>query len=133
MIEKEPIRKANFVYPKDKTLRHFTNASYTRKLSNGETSDRKWLIYSKQANKVFCFCCKLFKPNNYIKNISLANDGFNDWKHLFDRLKEHENSFQHITCMNSWNELKVRLDNVKKIDKDLQKKFQSRNNVGEKF
>ncbi|KAL7610256.1 spindle assembly checkpoint component MAD1-like [Lactuca sativa] len=83
LIEKWPIRESNFVYPKDNLSRHFSYASYTRKLSN-------------------------------------ANDGFNDWKHLFDRLKEHENSSQHLFCMDSWDELIARFDKNKTIDKDLQ-------------
>ncbi|XP_052621592.1 uncharacterized protein LOC111891056 [Lactuca sativa] len=51
-----------------------------------------------------------------------TNDGFNDWKHLFDRLKEHENSSQHLFCMDSWDELIARFDKNKTIDKDLQNK-----------
>ncbi|XP_023734363.1 uncharacterized protein LOC111882238 [Lactuca sativa] len=85
LIEKVAIRESNFVYPKDNLSKHFSYASYTRKLSN-------------------------------------ANDGFNDWKHLFDRLKEHENSSQHLFCMDSWDELIARLDKNKTIDKDLQNK-----------
>ncbi|KAL7583920.1 uncharacterized protein LOC111918056 [Lactuca sativa] len=85
LIEKGPIRESNFVYPKDNLSRHFSYASYTRKLSH-------------------------------------ANDGFNDWKHLFDRLKEHENSSQHLFCMDSWDELIARFDKNKTIDKDLQNK-----------
>ena len=124
MVEKgPPIRESNFEYPKNSLSRCFTYGAYTRKLSNGETSDRKWLIYSKKFDKVFCFCCKLFKPNNDVPNISLANNGFNDWKHRRDRLKDHEKSVQRITCMNSWNELKVRLSNNKTIDKDLQQQI----------
>ena len=71
---------------------------------------------------MFCFCCKLFKPNNYVNKISLANDEFNDWKCLFDRLNEHENSSQHLFCMDSWDELIARFDKNKTIDKDLQNK-----------
>ena len=47
--------------PKDLENRHFSSTHYTRYLSNGEKTIRKWLVYSISLNKVFCFYCKLFK------------------------------------------------------------------------
>ncbi|XP_071741415.1 uncharacterized protein [Rutidosis leptorrhynchoides] len=46
--------------PKNQSSRRFSSFSYTRTLANNEKCDREWLVYSKELDRVFCFCCKIF-------------------------------------------------------------------------
>ncbi|KAK9667915.1 hypothetical protein RND81_13G020600, partial [Saponaria officinalis] len=92
--------------PKDKHSRSFNASWYTRTLSNGEKCDRDWLVYSKELDKIFCFCCKIFRKGTAIGK--LANEGFSDWHHLSERIKDHELGIEHINNMIAWYDLRER-------------------------
>ena len=106
IVQRGPIRDNNINFPKDASNRRFSTIHYFRQLSNGEKHDRKWLIYSKALDRVFCFCCTLFKKEGMM--FQLANEGVNDWKNISEKLKTHKVSVDHITNMEKWIELEIR-------------------------
>lgn len=108
--------------PKDRYRKRFTPVFYTRFLSNGECCDRDWLVYSKQLDRVFCFACKLFRKSH--QKGQLANEGFNDWSHMTNRLKDHETSGDHVLSMTNWYELRGRLEKHQTIDKAAQRQLE---------
>lgn len=116
LVTKGPKRDLSIVNgPKDKFSRRFTANLYTRVLSNGEKCDRDWLVYSKELDRVFCFCCKVFKRG--IGRGQLTNEGFSDWAHIGERLREHETGMEHVKSMTTWYELRQRLQKNQTIDK----------------
>ena len=121
LVEKGPIRDNNINFPKDKENRHFSTNYYKTILPNGEQGDRKWLVYSKDFDRVFCFCCKLFSTTN--STHQLDGEGSRDWKNLSSKLKSHETTHEHITHMHQWSELKMRLSKNKTIDENIQKQI----------
>ena len=51
-------------------------------------------MYSKELDKVFCFCCKLFSLKS--STTQLVNEGCGDWKNLSAKLKSHETSDEQL-------------------------------------
>jgi hypothetical protein len=108
--------------PKDRFSRRFSSLFYNRILSNGESCDRDWLVYSKELDRAFCFSCKLFTKGH--RKGQLANKGYNDWAHLGKRLKEHEIGADHVLSMTAWYELHNRLQTNQTIDKAAQRQLE---------
>uniref|UniRef100_A0A7N0VIW6 TTF-type domain-containing protein n=1 Tax=Kalanchoe fedtschenkoi TaxID=63787 RepID=A0A7N0VIW6_KALFE len=107
--------------PKNKFGRQFVSELYVKILDDGEVQDRDWLVYSKELDKVFCFCCKIFKKG-YVKG-GLVNEGYADWTHVAVRLQEHEVGLEHKKNWATWYELRSRLNVNKTIDHLAQKQL----------
>ncbi|KAH9779274.1 hypothetical protein KPL71_007666 [Citrus sinensis] len=115
-------KEYDVVYPKDENLRPFSNTFYVKILPNGEKKhDRKWLIYSKDFDRVYCFYCKLF--NISCSKTQLSDEGSRYWKNFSAKLKRHETTNEHITNMNAWVDLETRLSTRRTIDKDAQERI----------
>ena len=121
LVENGPIRIDDLNFPTDKNSWNFSTTHYIRKLPNGEKHDRKWLVYSKDLDKVFCFCCKLF--NSKSNTNQLANGGTKDWKNISSILKNHETTNEHIINMNTWIDLELRWLKNKTMDKNVQEQI----------
>lgn len=105
-IEKGPLicqnRNADFS-ASEKQYKHqkmsFSKSLFTRKLANGESVSREWMLYSPSKGCAFCFVCLLFSEK---KDSPFSSCGFNDWKHTQQRVAEHESSESHHRCMFVW-------------------------------
>ncbi|KAL5548089.1 hypothetical protein UlMin_003320 [Ulmus minor] len=87
----------------------------------GEKHDRRWLIYSKDFDKVYCFCCKLFNTKSNVTQ--LGNKGTKDWKTLGTKFKSHETSNEHIMNMSTWFDLELRLLKDRTINREVQQRI----------
>ncbi|KAJ8953426.1 hypothetical protein NQ318_023544, partial [Aromia moschata] len=62
--------------------RYLTRNIFTRKLTNGECLERKWLLYSPSKKSVYCYCCRLFNTTTGIGHNLSSPNGYKDWKHI---------------------------------------------------
>ena len=97
LVEKGLIRLPDdHKYPINEEKRHFSWKFYIQKMPNKECVDRRWLMYMQLKDAGFCFCCKLYEE---FSARQLANEGWNDWKHLGGKLEKHELTPEHIKNM----------------------------------
>lgn len=67
----------NKCFPKDSFGRSFHDSWYWKKLPSGEVTQRKWMIYSKSENKLYCLNFALFGLN--LNKTNWSRIGFNNW------------------------------------------------------
>lgn len=120
LVKKGPMRIVNHIFPLTNG-RRFSVVHYNRKLSNCETLDRRWLVYSIHTDKAFCFCCKIF--SNSVN--AFSRDGYDNWKNFPAIVSSHETSSSHINSQKNWIELENRLNSNQTIDLQTQKVLNS--------
>ena len=103
-------------FPHGKFSKHFLLHIIIKKLTNWEKNKRWWLIYFKDSNRVFCFCCKLF--NSFSSTKKLTREGSKDRKNFNAKLK-HKIGNEYIINMRSWIDLEMKLLKNKTIDKNV--------------
>ena len=82
-------------FPKNKDGMHFSKVHCKRKMSNGKSILRPWLIYSVSADNIYCFYFRLLGK----QKIFFVNEGFDQWQSCTTRLEEHENSHGHLDAI----------------------------------
>lgn len=65
---------------------------FKRISKNKEIVNRFWLCFSPSTGKIYCYVCKLLETNQG----NLSNNGYCDWKHASERLRQHEASKEHL-------------------------------------
>jgi hypothetical protein len=75
--------------------RCLTKNHFFRIKQNKEMVNRTWLVLSPTNKSLYCWVCKLFSENK----TTLGGTGFSDWKHVTERLSEHEKSVLHRECI----------------------------------
>ncbi|XP_039312393.1 zinc finger MYM-type protein 5-like [Solenopsis invicta] len=112
-INQDHVHDKNFDFSRSKRLcgkqyRYLNESLFKTQLVNGQIVKRAYLMYSESSGSVFCVPCQLFGGTTKI-----AKEGFDDWKHGNDALKNYENSFEHKSCVL---EMKMRSNTLGKID-----------------
>ena len=75
-------------------------------------------MYSNGLDRVFCFCCKLFKHKPL--TTSLAKDETSDWHNLPTKLRDHEKNLEHNHNVVKWVDLQMRFKQEATIDKQVE-------------
>ncbi|XP_071051385.1 zinc finger MYM-type protein 5-like [Onthophagus taurus] len=96
LIENKPEQIRGIAFPINNAKRSFSERYYNKILPNNELASRNWLLYSSSKDAVFCYNCKLFSYPR--EDSALLKGGYNDWGHLSEAVRVHENSLNHIKC-----------------------------------
>lgn len=101
--------------------RYFSSRYFVKELTNDETVERKWIMYSESMGTIFCYFCKLFGSESNSEN-TFVKCGFSNWKKADETIESHENSLEHRNCINQFLQYMKKKEHVdKSMEMMLQK------------
>lgn len=74
--------------------RFLSKSIFVSTLVNGEKINRTFLVYSESKGSLFCVTCYFFGSSTLF-----ATAGFSDWKKGEEKIKCHDNSKNHKSCV----------------------------------
>lgn len=89
-------------------VRQLSKHWFYRSMPNGENVLRSWMPYSLFNDQLYCFCCRLFASVTAQHSFSFVTD-FQQWWKLSPKIQNHENSNEHLRCLESWKTLEMGL------------------------
>ena len=121
-------KKPDYIYTESSRVykeqnRSFSNKCFEKRLKNGQTVMRSWLVYSKSKGYIYCFVCKLFSKCQ----TSLTTGRVSGWMNVLRTLENHEDSIEHNRVMLCWI---TRKSNKNTVDQQLEE--QMRKNISTK-
>ena len=121
-------------FPDDCIGKGFPTYVLERKMKNGETELRSWIVFSEKKGAIFCLPCVLFSSSigydkiGQTQSVLASNKGWGadrKWKNLYIRIPEHESANIHKRCYIKWRELEQKLNENKGIDDLLQSQVEA--------
>ena len=113
--------------PKDSKSRSFPISIFATKMPNGKTVARDWLVWSKRAQSLYCFCCCLSttkSPSSAQSEFGHPQLGCNDnWRKLYEKTLVREKSVAHISNYIKCRDLNISLGKRNGIDNFQQQHF----------
>ena len=113
--------------PNDSKNRSFPMSIFSKRMPNGETVKRDWLVWSETGKSLNCFSCCLFStksPSPVVSEFSHPELGCKDnWRKLYEKTEAHEKSTMHISNYVQWRNVLVCLENKSGIDRLQQQGF----------
>lgn len=95
-------------------MRFLPMSIFKRKMINGETVNRLWLVFSPKTLDVYCGVCKLFSESQ-----DQFSTGYKDWKNVTTRILSHESSKDHKNALLAWSHTLRRQDIDIKWDEEV--------------